>query len=70
MVSPSDVNDFCIEMTQAKADWQVHLFGNTQHSFTNPKANNNPLGTVYNPLSNKRSMNMLENFLNEIFSES
>ena len=32
------------ELTEAGADWQIHVYGNAWHAFTNPEANNPDLG--------------------------
>ncbi len=66
MVKPDAVNDFCQEMTAAKVDWQVHMYGNTQHAFTNPHAHDTHLGTVYNAKAEKRSFQAMSNFLQGI----
>lgn len=66
MVRPDDVTGFCQEMTDAKVDWQVHQYGLTQHGFTNPLANDPVLGTIYNTTAEKRSIQAMTNFLNEI----
>ncbi|MFQ5661311.1 MAG: dienelactone hydrolase family protein [Gammaproteobacteria bacterium] len=55
------------ELTAAGADWQIHVYGNTMHAFTNPQANDPGLGTVYNENADKRSWRTLLNFLEEIF---
>lgn len=68
MVPPDVVLQFETEMTQAKVDWQVHVFGNTKHAFTNPVANDAKLGLLYNPVANQRAQLMMQNFLQEIFS--
>jgi dienelactone hydrolase len=68
-VTPEHVANFEKEMTEAKVDWQVHVFGNTQHAFTNPKANDPATGFVYSPLADKRSWIMTKEFFHEIFSE-
>lgn len=67
MVTPSQVNEFCKEMTEAKADWQVHQYGHTQHAFTNPQAQDLRLGLAYNPVAERRSWQAMSNFLEEIF---
>jgi dienelactone hydrolase len=67
LVSAESVTHFQIEMTQAKADWQLHVFSNCLHAFTNPEANDAAFGTVYNPLASKRSFEMIEHFLADIF---
>jgi dienelactone hydrolase len=68
MVPPDVVLNFETEMTKAKADWQLHVFGNTQHAFTNPIAHDTQLGLIYNPLANKRAWLLMQNFLQEIFA--
>jgi dienelactone hydrolase len=55
------------EMTQAGADWQIHVYGNAVHAFTNPEANDPKRGTVYNEAADRRSWQALLNFLEEIF---
>ncbi len=69
MVPIEQVIAFEQEMTKAGADWQLHTFGNTQHAFTNPLANNPDFGTVYQPQADKRSWVLLENFLAEVFTQ-
>lgn len=66
MVPPHVVNAFCEEMTKAQVDWQVHQYGRTQHAFTNPDAHDETLGTIYNPLAEKRAMESMRNFFAEI----
>lgn len=56
------------ELTAAKADWQLHSYGNTMHAFTNPMANDPSFGTVYQPTADKRSWQAMRNFLEEIFA--
>jgi dienelactone hydrolase len=56
------------EMTRAGADWQLHTYGNTQHAFTNPLANDPERGMVYRPDADRRSWLAMENFLTEIFA--
>lgn len=67
MVPPDQVKEFCAEMTQAEVDWQVHMYGNTKHAFSNPKANNKELGTIYNPVAEERSLQAMTNFLQSLF---
>jgi dienelactone hydrolase len=69
MVPIEQVIAFEQEMTKAGADWQLHTFGNAQHAFTNPLANNPDFGTVYQPQADKRSWVLLENFLAEVFTQ-
>ena len=55
------------ELTEAGADWQIHVYGNTFHAFTNPEANNPDLGAIYNKGAAMRSWQTLVNFLEELF---
>lgn len=68
MVTPGDVNGFCREMTDSGADWQVHMYGHTQHAFTNPQAHDKVMGTIYNPVAEARSLQAMDGFLLEIFA--
>lgn len=68
MVKPEQVNQFCQDMTAANVDWQIHVYGHTQHSFTNPNANDAKLGTVYNPVAERRALQAMTNFLKEVFA--
>lgn len=68
MVPVTQVNIFQEEMTQAGADWQFHIFGNTMHAFTNPVANDPDFGTVYQVSADRRSWKLMVCFLNEIFT--
>ncbi len=56
------------EMTAAKVDWQMTIYGNTGHSFTNPNATamNRP-GFFYQPQSDARSWAQMRAFFDEIF---
>lgn len=67
MVTPDAVTGLTEELTRAGADWQCHIYGNTQHAFTNPQANFVDMGAVYQPTAAKRAWLAMENFLNEIF---
>lgn len=69
LVPVEHVLTFEQEMTKTGADWQLHTFGNTQHAFTNPLANDSERGMVYRPNADRRSWLAMENFLTEIFAE-
>jgi dienelactone hydrolase len=56
-------------MRQAKVDWQMTLYGNTGHSFTNPNANAmNRAGFFYQPEADARSWAEMRRFFDEIFA--
>lgn len=67
MVPVEQVIAFEQEMTRAGADWQLHVYGNTMHAFTNPMANDPGFGTVYQKDADRRSWQSMKNFLEEIF---
>lgn len=66
MVTPEHVTAFGNEMTQAKVDWQVHMYGNAMHGFTNPEANDPQFGTVYDKKADSRSWQAMVSFLKEV----
>jgi dienelactone hydrolase len=70
MAPPEQVLAFETEMTDAGADWQIHVYGGTVHAFTNPAANNPDFGTVYNERAARRAWQSLYNFFDEIFPDS
>lgn len=67
MVLPDAVRGFAIEMTEAKADWQIHAYGHTYHSFTDPSANSPEMGIMYNATAEARAWVAAVNFLGELF---
>ncbi|MCP0914522.1 MULTISPECIES: dienelactone hydrolase family protein [Legionella] len=67
MVPPAQVDEFCQEMTAANVDWQVYMYGHTKHAFMNPQAQDEKLGTIYNPQTEHRAWLAMQNFLQEIF---
>ena len=69
MARPADVEALGRELDAAGADWQVHAYGGTAHSFTNPKAASPEQGLVYHEKARDRSWRSLEGFLEECFGE-
>jgi dienelactone hydrolase len=67
MATPEAVHALAAELTEMGADWQLHAYGNTMHAFTNPAANNAAMGTVYDPVADRRSWQAMTNFLHELF---
>ncbi|MFW2831026.1 dienelactone hydrolase family protein [Sphingomonas sp. ID0503] len=55
------------ELTEAGADWQLHAYGHTGHSFTTPGKGLGP-GFGYSESADRRSWAALTAFLNEIFA--
>jgi len=67
MVPPEQVLAFQTEMSEAGADWQVHVYGDTVHAFTNPNANDKANGVQFNSIVNDRATQSIQNFLIELF---
>jgi len=54
-------------MEERKTDWQLHIFGNTTHAFTNPEANTPDKGMSYQKDSSRRAFVYMEQFFREVF---
>jgi dienelactone hydrolase len=66
-VKPEDIAAFEDGMRQAKADWQMILFGNAVHSFTNPAATGLKIpGVAYDARTAARSFEYMELFFKEV----
>ncbi|MDD2768991.1 MAG: dienelactone hydrolase family protein [Methylococcus sp.] len=68
MAPPEQVHSLGRELTEAGADWQIHMYGNTVHAFTNPLANDRAFGTVYDLAADRRSWQSMQNFLAEVLN--
>jgi dienelactone hydrolase len=68
MIPPDQRAVFETEMRDAGADWQMHLYGNTVHSFTNQEAarRNRPEAIRYSAESDARSWAAMQ----QLFSET
>jgi dienelactone hydrolase len=67
LAPPAAVLALAGELSAKGADWQIHAYGNTLHSFTNPAANNKEAGTLYDASANRRSWAAMTAFLAELF---
>jgi len=67
MVTMEHVIAFGQEMTHANVDWQLNMYGNAMHAFTNPQANDPGFGTVYNKKADVRSWIAMKKFFKEVF---
>lgn len=54
------------ELNERQADWQIHVYGQAMHAFTNPSANDIEFGTVYHQPTDQRSWISITNFLSEV----
>jgi dienelactone hydrolase len=68
MVPPKVVAEFETEMKEAKANYQINIYCNAQHAFTNPAADSHHMeGVAYNEQADKRSWAAMKDFFEEIF---
>lgn len=68
LAPPEQVLSFAEEMQRLGADWQLHAYGDAQHAFTNPSANDPEHGMLYNAAADHRSWDSMRLFLDEIFA--
>lgn len=66
MATPDSVVAVAKELSDAKADWQLHAYGNTMHAFTAKGANMPERGLKYNADSDRRSWAATVAFLAEV----
>jgi dienelactone hydrolase len=69
-IPPEQRADFETEMRDAGVDWQMHLYGNTVHSFTNPTAANakRPDALRYSAEADARSWKSMQQLFLEAFA--
>ncbi|MDZ4868396.1 MAG: dienelactone hydrolase family protein [Alphaproteobacteria bacterium] len=68
MAPPKDVLALSQELTAAKADWQLHAYGNAMHAFTAVGVHAPERGIAYNENAHKRSSEAMLSFLKEVFA--
>lgn len=67
-VKKEDIDKFKNELNTAKADYQWIEYAGAVHSFTNPKAGNDPSkGSAYQKAADQRSWQHFKDFLTELF---
>lgn len=67
-VKPDQAEAIAKELDEAGVDWQLTFYGNAEHAFTDPNANEPEMGRKYDPLITKRAWQAMENFLAEVFA--
>ncbi len=67
MAPPQAMVELASELTEAGADWQIHAYGHTLHSFSKPGADDPSMGIAYNADAERRSWASLQAFLMELF---
>lgn len=68
LVSAEDLAAIQKEFSDADVDWQLHIYGNAAHAFSNPNAADEKNGLIYNAIANKRAWQSMKNFLQEQFN--
>lgn len=67
-VNAEQVAGFQNEMRAGGVDWQMNIYGNAVHSFTNPDSgNDSSAGAAYNKEADRRSWEAMKSFFKEIF---
>jgi dienelactone hydrolase len=69
-VPPDQVVDFATEMRNAHANWQINVYSDAKHAFTNPKADQYNIPQIaYNKQADTRSWNAMKLFFTELFGK-
>ncbi len=68
LVSQQDILQIQTELTEAKVDWQMNIYGGTSHAFTNPEAHDIKNGLIYNKQTADRAWSAMRSFFSEIFA--
>ena len=67
-VPKEEVDNFIKEMNNAGVTWQLNMYSDAMHAFSNPEANTYKLdGVAYNLKADKRSWEAMRNFFYDIF---
>lgn len=67
---PDAVTGFIKAMNATSIDWQMIIYGNTRHGFTNPDAGKYGMAALaYNPSSDRRSWQHMTQFFHELFPQ-
>lgn len=69
MAPPADVLALARELTEARADWQIHAYGHAMHAFTYPGANLPQAGIQYDAAAARRSWAAMRSFLEEVLDQ-
>lgn len=67
LVSQEEITHLQKEMDKANVDWQMNIYSQTSHAFTNPQADDTEHGLIFNQRTNDRAWLSMHNFFQEIF---
>jgi dienelactone hydrolase len=66
---PESLQTYLAAMNASGLNWEIILYGNAKHSFTNPGADKHGMAALaYNPTADRRSWENMKQFFSEIFS--
>ena len=69
-VPEEQIKEFQNEMRKSGADWQMIYYADAVHAFTDPSAGSDPnKGVAYNEKADKRSWQLMLDFLNEVIGK-
>ncbi|NEO28045.1 MAG: dienelactone hydrolase family protein [Kamptonema sp. SIO4C4] len=69
VVPPEEVDAFISEMQDAEVDWQLVMYGNAVHSFTDPNAGDDPSqGSAYHAEADRQSWATMRQFFKDLFN--
>jgi dienelactone hydrolase len=71
LAPPDQVLGFADEMRSAKVrDWQIEIFGNALHGFTNPSADGSIMrAALHDPRADRRAWASTRRLLEEVFGD-
>jgi dienelactone hydrolase len=70
MNTPEALGKYVTALNATTIDWQLVVYGNTRHGFTNPDADSHGMAALaYNPSSDRRSWQQMTFFFKEIFPD-
>lgn len=67
LATPEAVVALGNELTERRADWQILAFGDTNHAYTNPAAQDIDGGMMYNERSTNRAWRTMTYFFQDLF---
>lgn len=67
LVSAEDISQLQKELTEHHIDWQMHIYGQASHAFTNQAADEAKMGLLYNERADLRSWQAMQNFFSMVF---
>ena len=66
-VPPAEVDAFKAEMLAANLDWNMVVYGQAMHAFTNPAVHDRKNGIAYDKYADEHSWQEMKTFFTEIF---